>query len=282
MSLFPIRFRCMDSVLSWAEGELEEFFLWHSRVSSRRQKFPELQKAMSTLVCTLLPVTDLRPFKASRRLTSPDGYHIVTKKLQVFCRAGVARVAEPPSQSVSELLIRWRTGDQEALQVLIPLVYSELRRIAQHHLRQERPDHTLQSTALVHEAYMRLVKQAPAEIANRAHFLAVASRLMRQILVDHARSHRAAKRGSGYKLELTEEGLSQPPLNLDMVALDDALNELARLDAQQARIVELKFFGGLSIEDTAHVIGVSRTTIKREWATARAWLRREMAKSEGL
>jgi RNA polymerase sigma factor (TIGR02999 family) len=189
-------------------------------------------------------------------------------------------VAEAPSHSVSELLIKWRAGDQEALQVLIPLVYSELRRIAQYHLRQERPDHTLQSTALVHEAYLRLTKQAPVEIENRAHFLAVASRLMRQILVDHARGHRAAKRGGGYKLELSEADSPQPGLNLDMVALDDALNELARLDAQQARIVELRFFGGLSIEETAQVVGVSPTTIKREWATARAWLRREMAKPE--
>lgn len=191
-------------------------------------------------------------------------------------------MAETPSQSVSELLVKWRAGDPEALRVLIPLVYSELRRIAQHHLRQERPDHTLQSTALVHEAYLRLMKQGPAQIENRAHFLGVASRVMRQILVDHARGHRAAKRGGGYKLELTEAISSQQSQKLDLVALDDALNELARLDAQQARIVELKFFGGLSIEDTAQVVGVSRTTIKREWATARAWLRREMAKSEGL
>jgi RNA polymerase sigma factor (TIGR02999 family) len=213
-------------------------------------------------------------------LTSPGCYTIVAENPQVFSQVGVARVAEAPSQSVSELLLKWRAGDPEALQVLIPLVYSELRRIAQHHLRQERPDHTLQSTALVHEAYLRLMKQAPAEIENRAHFLAVASRLMRQILVDHARGHRAAKRGGGYKLELTEASSSQPGLNLDLVDLDDALNELALLDAQQARIVELKFFGGLSIEDTAQVIGVSRTSVKREWATARAWLRREMGKLE--
>jgi RNA polymerase sigma factor (TIGR02999 family) len=218
----------------------------------------------------------------SHGLTAPDWYTIVAEKLQVFRRGGVARVAETPSQSVSELLVKWRAGDPEALRVLIPLVYSELRRIAQHHLRQERPDHTLQSTALVHEAYLRLMKQGPAQIENRAHFLGVASRVMRQILVDHARGHRAAKRGGGFKLELTEAISSQQSQKLDLVALDDALNELARLDAQQARIVELKFFGGLSIEDTAQVVGVSRTTIKREWATARAWLRREMAKSEGL
>lgn len=235
---------------------------------------------MSTLVCTSLSVGDVPCPLWSQKLTSPDCYTIVAEKWQVFSRAGVISVAEAPSQSVSELLIKWRAGDQEALQVLIPLVYSELRRIAQHHLRQERRDHTLQSTALVHEAYLRLMKQGPAPIENRAHFLAVASRLMRQILVDHARGHRAAKRDGGYKFELSEANVSQPAASLDLIALDDALNELARLDSQQARIVELRFFGGLSIEDTAQIVGVSRTTIKREWATARAWLRREMAKRE--
>jgi RNA polymerase sigma factor (TIGR02999 family) len=164
--------------------------------------------------------------------------------------------------------------------VLIPVVYEELRRIAQHHLRQERPDHTLQSTALVHEAYLRLMKQGPADIENRAHFMAVASRLMRQILVDHARRHRAAKRGGGLKLELTEAMALQKAPNVDLIALDNAMNELARLDPQQSRIVEMRFFAGLSIEDTAEVIGISRTTVKREWATARAWLLREMSRRE--
>lgn len=212
------------------------------------------------------------------RLTSHIRYSIFASKFEVLDLAKGVRVSEPPSQPVSTLLSRWRAGDQEALQALIPLAYQELRRIAQHHLRQERPDHTLQSTALVHEAYLRLMKQGPAEIENRAHFMAVASHLMRQILVDHARGHRAAKRGGGLKLELTEAmSLEQAP-NVDLIALDDALNELARLDPQQSRIVELRFFGGLSIEDTAEVIGVSRTTVKREWATARAWLRREVGK----
>jgi RNA polymerase sigma factor (TIGR02999 family) len=184
------------------------------------------------------------------------------------------------SQPVSALLSKWRSGDQEAFQVLLSLVYQELRRIAQYHLKQERPDHTLQSTALVHEAYLRLMKQDPAEFANRAHFMAVASRLMRQILVDHARGHRAAKRGGGLKLELTDAMSVQKPQNVDLIALDDALNELVHLDPQQSRIVELRFFGGLSIEETAEIIGISRTTVKREWATARAWLRRELAKGE--
>jgi RNA polymerase sigma factor (TIGR02999 family) len=189
-------------------------------------------------------------------------------------------VAESPSQPISALLSEWRAGNHEALEVLIPVVYEELRRIAQHHLRQERPDHTLQSTALVHEAYLRLMKQGPADIDNRAHFMAVASRLMRQILVDHARRHRAAKRGGGLKLELTEAMAMQKAPNVDLIALDNALNELARLDPQQSRIVEMRFFAGLSIEDTAEVIGISRTTVKREWATARAWLLREMSRRE--
>jgi RNA polymerase sigma factor (TIGR02999 family) len=162
----------------------------------------------------------------------------------------------------------------------MPVVYNELRRLAQYHLRQERPDHTLQSTALVHEAYLRLMKQGPVEVQNRAHFLGVASQLMRQILVDHARRHRAAKRGGGLKLELTEAMALQEAPNVDLIALDNALNELARLDPQQSRIVEMRFFAGLSIEDTAEAIGISRTTVKREWATARAWLLREMTRKE--
>jgi RNA polymerase sigma factor (TIGR02999 family) len=188
-------------------------------------------------------------------------------------------VSESTSQPISTLLSKWRTGDQHALEALIPLVYQELRRIAQHHLRQERPDHTLQSTALVHEAYLRLMKQGPSEIENRAHFLSVASRLMRQILVDHARGHRAAKRGGGLKVEFNEAINPPSAQSVDLIALDDALNELARLDPQQSRIVELRFFGGLSIEEAAEVIGISRTTVKREWATARAWLRREVGKA---
>jgi RNA polymerase sigma factor (TIGR02999 family) len=189
-------------------------------------------------------------------------------------------VPERPTEPISTLLTKWRAGDQEAFQALIPLVYQELRRIAQHHLSHERSDHTLQSTALVHEAYLRLMRQDPTEIENRAHFMAVASRLMRQILVDHARGHRAAKRGGGLKLELKEAMSLQKAPNVDLIALDTALNELARLDPQQSRIVEMRFFGGLSIEDTAEVIGLSRTTVKREWATARAWLRREVGKGE--
>jgi RNA polymerase sigma-70 factor (ECF subfamily) len=213
-------------------------------------------------------------------LTSLGPYTRLLGKWEVPIVTGGVRVPESWPQPVSALLSQWRAGDPEALQALIPLVYQELRRIAQHHLRQERPDHTLQSTALVHEAYLRLMKQGPAEIGNRSHFLAIASQLMRQILVDHARGHRAAKRGGGVKLELNDAISAQKTQSVDLIALDDALNELAELDPQQSRIVELRFFGGLSIEETAEFVGVSPTTVKREWATARAWLRREVRRSE--
>jgi RNA polymerase sigma factor (TIGR02999 family) len=189
------------------------------------------------------------------------------------------RVSELPSEPVAELLRKWRAGDQEALQALIPLVYNELHRLARHYLRGERPDHTLQSTALVHEAYLRLVNQGPFDVQNRAHFVAMAARLMRQILVDHARGHRAAKRGDGTKLALDDAVAFAPAQTVDVIALDDALNDLSRLDERQGRIVELRFFGGLSIEETAGVLGVSPATVKREWAAARAFLSSEMGKT---
>ena len=192
------------------------------------------------------------------------------------------RVADAPANSVSVLLSEWRRGDQQALEHLIPLVYADLRRIAHRHLRQERPDHTLQSAALVNEAYLRLLKQGPADVHNRPHFLAVASRLMRQILVDYARSHQAAKRGGGLKVDLSDDMGSHDARNLDLIALDKALDALALLDPQQSKVVEMRFFGGLTIEDTAEAIGVSPVTVKREWATARAWLRREMIRVESV
>jgi RNA polymerase sigma factor (TIGR02999 family) len=178
---------------------------------------------------------------------------------------------------VSELLVNWGQGDQDAREALIPLVYGELRRLARHYLRGERPDHTLQSAALVNEAYLRLVRQEPPQWQNRAHFFGVAARLMRQILVDHARNRQAGKRGAGVpRLTLDPQiGLPQKR-EIDLVALDDALNRLASLDPQQSRLIELRFFGGLSIEETSEVLNISPATVKREWATARAWLQRDM------
>jgi RNA polymerase sigma factor (TIGR02999 family) len=184
------------------------------------------------------------------------------------------------SARVSKLLRNWGQGDQAAREALIPLVYDELRRLARRHLRRERPDHTLQSAALVNEAYLRLIRQDQPQWQNRAHFFGVAAQLMRHILVDHARHRAAAKRGAGApRLALDPEVALPREREVNLVALDDALTQLAVLDPQQGRVVELRFFGGLSIEETAVVLGISPATVKREWATARAWLQREM-KSE--
>jgi RNA polymerase sigma factor (TIGR02999 family) len=187
-------------------------------------------------------------------------------------------VNQQHSPPVSELLVRWKAGDQEALEALVPLVYKELRDIARRHLQRERPGHTLQSAALVHEAYLRLLDQRPFDTENRAHFLAVASRLMRQILVDYARSHGADKRGAHRKVELDTSLILPQVRGTDVVALDDALTGLAKLDEQQCRIVELRFFGGLATDEIAEVLGVSPSTVKRDWNVAKAWLTREMKK----
>lgn len=174
--------------------------------------------------------------------------------------------------------MRWRAGEQGALEALVPIVYKELRDIARYHLLRERPGHTLQSAALVNEAYLRLLDQRPFDTENRAHFLAVASRLMRQILVDHARSHGAAKRGADRTVELDASLVLPQVRTADVVALDDALNDLSNLDEQQGRIVELRFFGGLATEEIAEVLGISASTVKRDWNVAKAWLTRQMKK----
>jgi RNA polymerase sigma factor (TIGR02999 family) len=204
-----------------------------------------------------------------------NGYASTTKRFPSVCVA--IPVQRNSSTAVTQLLGRWRGGDREALDSLIPLVYDELRSIAQRYLRNERPGHTLQSTALVHEAYVRLINQDLPEWQNRAHFFAVAAQLMRQILVDHARAYRASKRGGGVcNLALDEAEQNAKRVDVDILALDDALKTLSAMDAQQGKVVELKFFGGLSIEDTAEVLGVSSSTVKRDWITARAWLHREL------
>jgi RNA polymerase sigma factor (TIGR02999 family) len=181
-------------------------------------------------------------------------------------------------RTVSELLANWHAGDDEALRAVIPLVYGELRRIAHHYLQKERPGHTLQSTALVHEVYLRLEKQGAAPFQNREHFLAICAQLMRQILVEHTRGRNAAKRDGGFRLEL-DDAFAFKTRSVDMVALDDALNELAKLNEQQSRIVELRFFGGLSIEETARALNLSPTTVKKYWAMARLWLHHQMNKA---
>jgi RNA polymerase sigma factor (TIGR02999 family) len=181
-----------------------------------------------------------------------------------------------PNQ-VTKLLRRWREGDHAALDSLMPLVYDEVRRVARNYLQRERLDHTLQSTAVVHEAYLRLVKGA-VEFQNRQHFFAVAAQLTREILVDYARRHRSLKRDGGYKLAL-DEALRLPDKDVDLVDLNDALKELARMDAWQGRTVELRFCGGLSIEETAEVFSLPAATLERSWASARAWLYRQMKRN---
>jgi RNA polymerase sigma factor (TIGR02999 family) len=170
----------------------------------------------------------------------------------------------PPE--ISELLAMWETGDKEAFRALFPLIYKDLRRLAHHHMRQWRPDHTLQPTALVHEAYMRLENQRPTHFQNRNHFVAVCALLMRQILTEYGRRQRAAKRAGGAEKVTLEDALGLVKTRgVDLIALDDALNGLARLDPQQSRVVELRFFGGLSIEETAAELAISPATVKRLW-----------------
>ena len=184
----------------------------------------------------------------------------------------------PAPQSVTQLLIGWSNGDKEALDALLPLVYDELRRQASRYLRRERVGHTLQTTALIHEAYLKLVDQRSVHWQNRAHFFGIAAQLMRRILVDHARTRTRAKRGgSDVRVSLSDATLKSPGQNLDIVALDEALERLARLDEQQSRIVELRFFSGLTVEETAEVMGISTATVKRDWSMAKAWLHREIS-----
>ncbi len=188
-------------------------------------------------------------------------------------------MSESAPQNVTKLLVDWSHGDQAALKALVPLVYEELRRLARHYLKQERQDHTLSSTALVHEAYLRLVNQKDVTWQGRAHFFGVAAQMMRRILVDHARRRAYAKRGGRAVTLALDDTLATPQRReLDLVALDDALDTLAKLDERQSRMVELRFFGGLSIEETSEVLGVSTPTVKREWASARAWLYREISR----
>jgi RNA polymerase sigma factor (TIGR02999 family) len=184
-------------------------------------------------------------------------------------------VSIAPRQEVTQVLIDWNRGDGNAAERLMPLVYEELRRLARGYLQRERSDHTLQATALVHEAYLKLIDQREVQWQNRAHFYGVAAQAMRRILVDHARTHMAAKRGSGgIKLSLddNEAAIVSDARAEEMVALDDALNRLSEIDPQKSRIVELRFFGGLSIEETAEVLGIGTATVTRQWRMARAWL----------
>ncbi len=183
----------------------------------------------------------------------------------------------PSPQDITQLLVECRRGNRQALDELMPLVYNELRAVARRYLARERPGHTLQSTALVNEAYLKLVGQRDVQWQNRAHFFGVAAQLMRRLLVDHARRRKRVKRGSGgTRITLVEGLASVEPIDLDAIALDDALKSLEQVDPKKGRLVELRFFGGLTIEETAEVMGTSAGTVKREWQFAKAWLYRHM------
>jgi RNA polymerase sigma factor (TIGR02999 family) len=189
-------------------------------------------------------------------------------------------VGDVEGHRVTQLLVAWSQGDKGALEALTPLVYEELRRLARSYMRQERPGHTLQSTALVHEAFMRLVDQR-VEWNSRAHFFGIAAQMMRRILIDHAKAQSAAKRCAGaIRIELDEGLAASPSRDVDLLALDEALERLARNDPQRSRIVELRFFGGLSNEESAEVLGVSPATVQRQWSGARAWLYHELSARE--
>jgi RNA polymerase sigma factor (TIGR02999 family) len=188
------------------------------------------------------------------------------------------KMLETSTQEVTRLLIAWSEGDEAALEKLIPLVYQELRRLAKLYLKRERPGHSLQTTALVHEAYLRLIDSSRVRWQNRAHFFAVSAQLMRRILVDFARSRRYLKRGGEAQHVSLGEALDiAEARGAALIALDDALLALARIDERKSRVVELRYFGGLSVEETAETLKVSTETVKRDWRLARTWLRRELA-----
>ena len=191
-------------------------------------------------------------------------------------------MGQTSTNEITKLLHNWQGGDSAALDALVPVVYKELRRLAHCELRKERPNHTLQSAALVHEAYFRLLGQNPPQWESRTHFFAIAAQLMRQILVDYARRRRASKRGSGVCMLTLEDAVALPQRkdkDVDVIALDDALNTLAELDPRQSRVVELRFFAGLSLEETSEVMGIATATVQRDWTAARAWLHREISRS---
>jgi RNA polymerase sigma factor (TIGR02999 family) len=177
---------------------------------------------------------------------------------------------------VTEVLRRWRAGSQEALDELIPAVYSELRRLAQRHLEGERAPHSLQATALTHEVFLRLFGYQRVDWQNRAHFFAMASRIMRRVLVEHARRRKAAKRGHGQRVTLSESHARTEALDIEVLSLHQALSRLEEKDPRQGRVVELRYFGGLDINETAEVVGISPATVKRDWRVAKLWLRREL------
>ena len=190
-------------------------------------------------------------------------------------------VVTPSSGEVSKLLRAWTDGDRGALDRLTPMVYDELHRLAQRYMKRERPGHSLQTTALVNEAYMRLVDYKRMQWQNRAHFFAVSAQLMRRILVEHARRHNLKRGGRVQHVSLEEAAVVGGDEDVDLLAIDDAMNGLARIDPRKVQVVEMRFFGGLSVEETAEVLKVSPVTVMRDWSTAKAWLYRELTSGTG-
>lgn len=186
-------------------------------------------------------------------------------------------MSQEPEKRITRLLVDWKSGNKAALDTLMPLVYQELRKLADSYMKRERTDHTLQPTALINEAYMRLADQRLPEWQNRSHFFGVAAQIMRQVLVDAARKHRSAKRGYGSKTSIEESVLVSPSRAPDLVALDDALREMGKFDERKVRVIELKYFGGLTIEETAAALEISDATVSRDLRTAEAWLRKYLA-----
>jgi RNA polymerase sigma-70 factor, ECF subfamily len=211
---------------------------------------------------------------AGRAELNQLGYNPGPPRSSRACEVGPL---DPSPSDVTVLLSELQKGDPDAASRLIPLVYNELRRLAGHYMRQERPDHTLQATALVHEAYLKLINQRSVDWQGRAHFFGIAAQLMRRILIDHARGHLREKRGGPQQaLPLDEALVLSPEQSSELINLDEALQRLAKLDARQSRIVELRFFGGLSTEETAEFLGISSKTVKRDWSLAKAWLHGEL------
>jgi RNA polymerase sigma-70 factor, ECF subfamily len=187
-------------------------------------------------------------------------------------------IPSPPPQEITQLLVDWSNGNQAALDQLTPLVYTELRQLAHRYMRRERLGHTMQTTALIHEAYLRLVDQTKVRWENQAHFFGIAARLMRQILIEHARSHTRAKRGGGAgTISLDEAAFVAQARAAELLALNDALERLAAVDPRKSRVVELRFFGGLSVEEAARVLNIAPNTVLRDWRLAKAWLHREIS-----
>jgi len=184
------------------------------------------------------------------------------------------------AHQVTQLLIDWSKGDRAALDQLMPLVNAELRRLAAHYMRRERPGHTLQTSALVNEAYLRLIDQKSVNWQSRAHFFGIAAQLIRQILIDHARKRQSAKRGGAQRVSLDETAVVSRERSVELLALDEALDRLAAFDPRKARIVELRFFGGLNLDETAEVMGISSPTVQREWRSAKAWLHHSLSEPQ--